>query len=322
VVIDMRAVRVERFGGPEVLTVAQVPDPVAGSGQAVVAVAAADVLFVETAIRAGNGGEFFKVRPPYVPGHGVAGQVVAVGEGVDAGWIGRRVAGHARDEGGYAERVAVQAGDLVPVPDGLDLREAAALLHDGVTALGLIESTGVRPGEWVLVTAAAGGLGILLVQLAHAAGAKVVGAARGERKLDLARTHGAREAVDYSEPGWTDRAWAATGGVNVVFDGAGGEIGRAAFELTVSGGRFSAHGAPAGGFALPAEDRRGVTVRGIEQVRFGPEEARRLIERALSEAAAGRLRPVIGQTFPLERAAEAHAAIEERAVVGKTLLLT
>lgn len=113
----------------------------------------------------------------------------------------------------------------------------------------------------------------------------------------------------------------ATGGVDVVFDGAGGEIGRAAFELTLSGGRFSAHGTPAGGFAVPGPDRRDVTVRGIEQVQFVPQEARRLIARALSEAAAGRLRPVIGQTFPLERAAEAHAAIEERAVVGKTLLL-
>ncbi|MDN3355960.1 zinc-binding dehydrogenase [Actinomadura sp. DC4] len=312
----MRAVRVERFGGPEVLTVAEVPHPVAGPGQAVVAVAAADVLFVEAQVRAGAGGEYFPVRPPYVPGHGVAGRVIAVGSGVDDGWIGRRVAGQLRDDGGYAERVAVAAEDLVPVPDGLDLREAAALLHDGVTALGLAESTGVREGERVLVTAAAGGLGILLVQLAHAAGATVVGAARGERKLDLIRTHGALVAVDYSEPGWT-----VPGGVDVVFDGAGGEIGRAAFDLTVSGGRFSAHGTPAGGFALPAGERRGVTVRGIEQVRFAPHEARRLLARALSEAAAGRLRPVIGQTFPLERAAEAHAAIEGRAVVGKTLLL-
>ena len=314
----MRAMRVERFGGPEVLKPAEVPDPVAGPGQAVVAVAVADVLFVEIVIRSGLGGEYFPVRPPYVPGHGVAGQVIAVGEGVDAEWIGRRVAGHARHDGGYAERVAVEAEDLVAVPGERDLPEAAALLHDGITALGLIDSTGVRPGEWVLVTAAAGGLGILLVQLARAAGAKVVAAARGLHKLDLARAHGALVAVDYSEPGWTDRVRDATGGVDVVFDGAGGDIGKAAFDLVVDGGRFSAHGMPAGGFAVPGPDRRGVTVRGIEQVQFAPQEARGLIERALSDE---RLRPVIGQTFPLEQAAEAHAAIEERAVVGKTLLL-
>jgi NADPH:quinone reductase-like Zn-dependent oxidoreductase len=111
------------------------------------------------------------------------------------------------------------------------------------------------------------------VQLTHAAGAKVAAAARGARKLELARAHGALVAVDYSEPGWTDRVRDATRGVHVVFDGAGGEIGRAAFELTVSGGRFSANGMPAGGFAVPGPDRRDVTVRGIEQVQFAPQEA-------------------------------------------------
>jgi NADPH2:quinone reductase len=322
----MRVVEATQFGGPEVLVATEVPDPVAGPGQVVVEVSAADTLFVETEIRRGNGGEYFPVTPPYVPGGGVAGRVRSAGEGVDTGWLGRPVVTYLSDMGGYAEQVVAAADGLVPVPDGVGLREAAALLHDGNTALGLMEATGANAGEWVLVTAAGGGLGILLVQLAHAAGARVVGAARGKRKLDLVREQGADEVVDYSEDGWAERVRELTGGrgVDVVFDGAGGQIGPTALEVTARGGRFSAHGSASGDFALidPQEaERRGVTVRGIEQVQgIGP-EARRRVEQALAEAAAGRIRPVIGQTFPLGRAADAHTAIEERAVIGKTLLL-
>lgn len=323
----MRVVEVTRFGGPEVLVPTEAADPVAAPGQVVVDVSAADVLFVETRIRRGGGGRYFDVTPPYVPGGGVAGRVRSVGEGVDPGWVGRPVVTSTAERGGYAEQVAVPSEGLIPVPDGVDLREAAALLHDGNTAFGLLEGTGIEPGEWVLVTAAGGGLGILLVQLARVAGARAIGAARGKRKLDLILELGADAAVDYSQPDWTERVREATGGAgpDVVFDGAGGQIGLAAFEATARGGRFSAHGAASGGFAAidPQEaERRGVTVRGIEQVRgAAPEIARRRLERALAEAAAGRIRPVIGQTFPLERAADAHAAIESRDVLGKTLLV-
>jgi NADPH2:quinone reductase len=322
----MRVVRAMAFGGPEVLVTSEVPTPVAGAGQVVVDVAVADVLFVEAKIRQGWGREYFTVTPPYVPGGAVAGQVSLVGDGVDPGWVGRPVVAHTGGGGGYAEQVVVPAERLIPVPDGLGLREATALLHDGPTALGVFEGAEIKPGEWVLVTAAGGGLGILLVQLAHAAGARVIAAARGERKLDLARELGADVVVDYSAPDWTARVREATGGAgpDVVFDGAGGQIGRAAFEVTAPGGRFSAHGAPSGTFAeIDPEQarRREIRVRGIEQVQFTPADQKRLAERALTEAAAGRIRPVIGETFPLERAADAHAAIEARGVVGKTLLL-
>lgn len=314
----------ERFGGPEVLVTAEAPDPVAGAGQVVIAVRAADVLFLETVVRRGEGGAYFPVQPPYVPGGGVAGLVTSVGVGVDPSWIGRRVL--AATEGGYAEQALAAADDLIQVPDGLDLREAVALFHDGRTALGLLETTGVKAGEWVLVTAAGGGLGLLLVQLAHAAGARVIAAARGDQKLDLAKEQGAAVVVDYTEPGWAERVREVTDGAgpDVVFDGAGGGTGLAAFAITASGGRFSAHGAPSGAFADidPIEaQRRGMTVRGIEQVQFAPTDVTRLVERALSEAATGGIRAVIGQTWPLERAADAHAAIEARAVAGKTLLV-
>jgi NADPH2:quinone reductase len=328
-VVIMRVIQVDRFGGPEVLVPADVPDPVAGPGQAVVRVAAADVGFVETQIRAGAFGDYFAVEPPYVPGHGVTGEVADVGEGVDRHWVGRRVAAYTGEQGGrggYAERAVVEAATLVPVPDGLGLRDAAALLHDGVTALRLLDVVGVRAGEWALVTAAAGGMGLLLVQLVRAAGARVIGAARGGRKLELVRDQGADVVVDYSEPGWTDRVREVTGGAgaDVVLDGAGGAIGRAAFEVTARGGRFSAHGAPSGAFTVfdPADaGKRGITVSGIGDLQLGPEEMRQVLVRALAEAAEGRMRPVVGQTFPLDRAADAHAAIEAREVVGRTLLL-
>jgi NADPH2:quinone reductase len=178
----------------------------------------------------------------------------------------------------------------------------------------------------VLVLGAGGGLGSLLVQLAHGAGARVIGAARGKRKLDLAKELGADAVVDYSQSNWPEQVLADTGGAgaDMVFDGVGGEIGRAAFEVTARGGQFSAHGTPGGGFASidPGDaGRRDITVRGIEHVQFAPADARRLTERAMSEAAAGQIRPIIGQRFPLEQAADAHRAIEARDVIGKTLLV-
>jgi NADPH2:quinone reductase len=323
----MRAIQVSQFGGPDVLVAGDAPDPIAGPGQVIVDVIIADTLFVETQIRTGWGGEFFNVKPPYVPGFGVAGEVRSVGPGVEPGWIGRKIIGRTEKNGGYAEQAVVAADGLIPVPDGLGLREAAALLSDGPTALGLADRAAIKPGQWVLVMAAGGGLGILLIQLARAAGARVIAAARGARKLALARELGADVVVDYSDAGWLARVREATDGrgVDVVFDGAGGETGRAAFDIVADGGQFSAHGAPSGGFtAIDREEaaRRGVTVRGIEQVQFAPADLKKLVERVLSEAAAGRIRPVIGQTFPLERAADAHAAIESRDVLGKTLLLT
>ncbi len=326
----MKIVQARSFGGPEVLVATTAPDPVAGPGQVVVRAAAADVLFFDAVIRYGLAADFVPLRPPYVPGNGVAGQVTAVGDGVDPQWIGRRVAAHTGGTGGgggYAEQALVPATALMAVPDGLGLPAATALLHDGATALGLAQSTGIRPGEWVIVVGAGGGLGLLLVQLARAAGAHVIAAARGRRKLDQAAELGAEVTADYSEPGWPQHVLAATGGrrPDVVFDGAGTHLGQAAFTITADGGRFSAHGSPSGGFAQidPAEARRrGITVYGIEHVQFTLDGLKALAALALAEAAAGRIRPVIGQAFPLDQAAAAHAAIEGRSVTGKTLLLT
>jgi NADPH2:quinone reductase len=322
----MRVIEVTQFGGPEVLEVGKADEPVPGLGQVVVDVSDVPLLFVDTQIRSGSARDWFPTTPPYVPGAGVAGKVRSVGEGVNADWVGRPVVASSAEGGGYVERAVIAVDDLIAVPEGLGIAEAAALLHDGRTAVSLIDQAHVRAEEWVLVLGAGGGLGSLLVQLAHGAGARVIGAARGKQKLDLARELGADALVDYSRSGWPKQVLAITNGegADVVFDGVGGETGEAAFAVTTRGGRFSAHGAPSGGFtqidAKEAEERH-ITVRGIEHVQFTPADGKRLTERAMAAAVAGRIRPVIGQTFPLERAAEAHAAIEGRDVIGKTLLV-
>ncbi|WP_028937769.1 zinc-binding dehydrogenase [Pseudonocardia spinosispora] len=315
----MRMMQVDEFGGPEVFRMVTAPDLVAGPGHVVIDVVVAGVLSVDAMIRRGEGGDYFTVRPPYVPGAGVAGQVRSVGDGVAGEWVGRRVLA-ALGGGGYASQVTATESALIPVPDGLGLDTAVALLHDGATALGVLERTPVRRGDTVLIQPAAGGLGTLLVQLAHRAGAYVIGAARGAHKLELITELGADLAVDYSEPGWLDRLPE----LDVVFDGVGAQLGRAAFSRVVVGGRYSNYGR-AGGSPIaipPAEARaRGVSTIGMEQLADLAAELHPRAAGLLHEAAAGRLRPIISRTYPLEQAARAHAAIEAREVLGKSLLV-
>ncbi len=313
-----------RFGGPEVLAARAGAEPVARAGEALVAVEVADVLTLDAALRAGDGVDFFDLRPPYVPGGGIAGRVLATGQAEDAGWIGRRVVARLGQAGACAERAAAPVEALVEIPDGLGSVDAAALVHDGLTARGLLEAAAVRPGERVLVTAAAGAMGVLLLQDLLRAGATVVGAIRGAAKREIVRDLGAA-AVDYGDDGWGAAAVeAAAGSFDVVLDGVGGAVGRAAFDLVADGGRFSAHGAPSGDFAPVDEAEaaaRGIALRGIRDVWFAPDRARRLTAGALADAAAGRLRAAVTRPLPLRRAADAHRVIDERRTAGKTVLL-
>jgi NADPH2:quinone reductase len=319
-------ISVGRFGGPEVLVPASAPDPVAARGEVVVAATASDVMFVDTMIRSGRGVGFFPIRPPYVPGSGVGGEVISVGDGVDEGWLGRRVIAHTGSAGGgYAERAAVSLEDTVAVPDGLDPLLAVAIIHDGPTALRVVRLAGVQPGEQVLVLGAAGGMGVLLVQLLRARGARVIGAARGAAKVSAVGAAGADVVIDYGQPGWTSLVLDATGGSGpaVVLDGVGGQLGLDAYGIIADGGRFSAHGAPGGGFAAIDRDdagRRKITVTGLGDLQVRPGERADLARQLLPEVVSGRIRPLVGQTFPLAEAARAHALIEARQAVGKTLL--
>ncbi|MCM6773547.1 zinc-binding dehydrogenase [Nocardia sp. CDC159] len=329
----MRAVEVKSFGGPEVLAISEVPDPEPGPGEVVVDVAAADVMFLDTRLRSGWGLDFFPVEPPYVPGGAVAGVVSAVGPGVDPDWVGKRVAtrtaasgiGGGLPIGGYAERALARADSLDELPTGLDFVRAAALVHDGRTALAVAQRAEPRAGEWVLITAAGGGLGTLLIQLARAAGSRVIAAARGAAKLDLARRLGANEVVDYDESGWADQVLELSGGdgVQVVLDGAGGRIGSDALGALSPGGRFLGYGNAAGGFAefdTEAAAAQGITVVSLMDLTASVGDWPALGRRAQAEVAADRLEVVVGQTFPLGEAAAAHAAMEARTAVGRTIL--
>ena len=326
----MRAVEVARFGGPDVLELRDLPDPIPGPGQVLVAASACDVLFVDTMIRSGRGADYFPIRPPYVPGNGVGGTIAALGAEVDASWLGRPVVAHtggAGGTGGYAELAAVDLSDCAPVTDDVDLLEATAVLHDGTTALRILEKTAPKEGEWILILGAAGGMGLLLVQLLASRGAKVVGAARGATKREVVSEAGAVAAIDYGDPGWTDAVLDASGGrrPTVVLDGVGGAIGGEAFGLIADGGRFSAHGTPSGSFALidSAEaERRDVTVTTIADLQYGDGDRSRLLAAILAEIGAGQVAPLVGQTFSLAEASKAHLAIESRETVAKTLLVS
>jgi NADPH2:quinone reductase len=320
----MRAIQVSSFGGPEVLTPVDLPDPEPGPGQVVVGLAAADVIFLDTLLRGGWGRDFFPMPMPYVPGHGGAGTVLRTGEGVDPQWTGRRVVARI-PAGGYAEQAVADLDRIVPVPDDVPLPVAAALLHDGVTALSLDRLAAPEKDEWVLVTAAAGGAGTLLVQLAVDAGARVVAAASSAAKRALAGSLGAEVTVDYTRSGWVDEVREATGGgAAVVYDGAGGPLGTAAAGAVADGGRLVTYGT-SDGFAAPDPDmlaRRGIRL--IEPLKAGPPPTavmRDLLTEALDLAAGAHLRPVIAATYDLDRAADAHRALADRAVAGKALLI-
>lgn len=326
----MRAVQATEFGGPEVLMAREVPDPVPAADEVLVEVAAADVMFLDTRLRSGWGADRFPVRPPYIPGGAIAGTVRDVGADVDPAWVGKSVAtttassgvGGGLPIGGYAELAPAKAQSLIEVPEAFMTR-AVAVVHDGRTALGAFQRAAVQAGDQVLITAAGGGMGTLLIQLAHRAGAEVIAAARGSAKLELANRLGADTVIDYSQDGWAEQVVTATGGSGprVVFDGAGGALGSAALAVTADGGRFIGYGVAAGDFAVGATSTdRDVDIVSLSDLHSAVDDWHRLGVRMQAEVAAGRVEPVVGQTFPLEQADRAHAAIEARAALGRTVL--
>ena len=325
----MHAIRQHEFGPPETLIYEEVADPVPADGQLRIAVEAAGVHLLDTTIRRGeSGGPFPLPDLPMTPGREVAGRVEALGPGVDDDWLGRRVVAHlGMASGGYAELAVAPVGALHELPDDLEADAAVAMIGTGRTTMGILEVAQPTPDDVVLVTAAAGGIGSLLVQAAHNVGAVVAGVAGGPDKVERARKLGADVGVDYRDAAWPDTVREALEGrgVTLALDGVGGEIGRGALELLGPGGRIVMFGWSSG---TPLELSTGDLYAGgiTASAAVGPRIMQRpggmrdLETRALAEAAAGRLVPSVTR-FSLADAAQAHAALEGRNTVGKTVLL-
>lgn len=322
----MHAIVLHAFGPAENLVHEKTEDPVPGPGQVRIAVAAAGVHLLDTALRAGHQGP--APRPavlPTIPGREVAGVVESLGDGVDGLWLGRRVVAHLGfAPGGYAELAVTEVERLHEVPANLGFPEAVAMIGTGRTALGILQFVEPGPESVVLVPAAAGGVGTLLVQYAKHAGATVIGLAGGPEKVERVGADGADLALDYTDPGWPDRVRERFAAVTVVLDGVGGEVAREAVALLGDGGRHLVFGWSAEGIG----DGRGHFVEGLSERVLGPAMLRRtggpdplrtLELRALAEAAHGRLRPAVTR-FPLAEAATAHRALETRATIGKVVL--
>jgi NADPH2:quinone reductase len=300
----MLAVWMDEIGGPEVLVARETPDPVPGPGEVLVDVAHVSITFVETQVRAGRGP--FPATPPVIPGNGVGGTTPD----------GRRVVTTTGGSGGYAERVAVPEANLIDVPDEVPLDVATALLADGRTAVLLARTAAAQAGERVLVLAAAGGVGSLLVQLVGATGATVIATAGGPEKVAAVR-HEVDEVHDHRIDGWAD----GIEPIDVVLDGVGGAVGRAVFDRLRQGGRILRFGMASGSFTeIDPTEARARDIALLDTGRPAPEEISDLTREALAAAARGELRPRIGQRRPLAEAADAHRAIEARQVIGKTVL--
>ncbi|XNZ01397.1 quinone oxidoreductase family protein [Micrococcus luteus] len=317
-----RAVVVGQTGGPEVLDWTERPVPVPGPGQALVRTAAVGLNFIETYQRSG----VYPADLPFTPGTEGSGTVVAVGEGVDGVAPGDRVM-TAAGIGTYAEHFLAPAEQLLPVPESLDLVEAAALPLQGLTAHYLTRSTfEVRSGQTAVVTAGAGGVGLLLTQLCRARGARVVTTASTEDKRELSRQAGATVSVDY--PDVTAAVEELTGGegADVVYDG----VGKATFEDSLAclrvRGMLVLFGGASGQvppFDLQRLNSAGalfVTRPSLVHYTRTPQEThwrgRELVEALVD----GTLDLRIGDRFDLAEAAAAHAALEGRQTTGKVLL--
>ncbi|MEU0738166.1 zinc-binding dehydrogenase [Streptomyces sp. NPDC006134] len=324
----MHAIRLHAFGPAENLTYEQVEDPAPGPGQVRIAVRAAGVHLVDTALREGIRGPMPELPAlPTIPGREIAGVVDALGAGTPDTWLGKRVVTHLGfAPGGYAELAVADAGRLHEIPGTLDFAQAVAMIGTGRTTMGILQFAELGPDSVAVVPAAAGGIGTLLVQYAKNAGATMIGLAGGPEKTARVEANGADLAVDYKDPAWPQKVRAHLGGrhATVVFDGVGGDVAREAVALLGPGGKHLVFGWSGEGL----RDGKPYLVDGVsEQVlgpamlgrAGGPDPMRTLELRALTEAAEGRLTPAV-QRFPLAEAAAAHRALETRGTTGKVIL--
>jgi NADPH2:quinone reductase len=322
----MRAVIVEQTGGPEVLVLAEQGRPEPGPGEALVDLAAGGVNFIDVYQREGR----YPMRLPFVAGSEGAGTVSAVGPAVEGLQVGDRVAWAMVPGTGYAEQALVPADRLVPVPDGVDLDLAAAVMLQGMTAHYLVTSTfEARAGQTAVVTAAAGGVGLLLCQMLRERGVRVIGTVGSQAKAGLARENGATDVVLYREVDLAEEVGRLTDGrgVDVVYDGVGRDTFDAGLEMLRPRGTMVLFGGASG--AVPPFDPQRLNAAGSlfltrPSLAHYVQDREELLWRAgevLDAVASGRLQVRVGGRYPLAEARRAHEDLEGGGTTGKLLVV-
>jgi len=323
----MRAIRQHELGGPDVLRYERVPDLAPGEGEVRIAVHASGVHYLDTSLRAGFTSAVHEpLQLPMTPGREVAGCVDAVGVGVDAAWIGKDVVAHlgpTGGTGGYAEQTLTAVDRLHELPGSLAHATGVAAIGTGRTAQGILDQAPVTADDTVLVTSAAGGLGVLLLQAAREAGARVIGLAGGPDKVAVVRDQGADLAVDYRADGWDEILRRELSGERVtqVFDGVGGASGQTAFDLLAPGGRLLQFGWFTDEPPVYEHPDKTVSMLLGPQMLARPGGLRSLEAEALARAVDGTRVPLVGSRFALSDAAGAHRAMESRRTHGKVVLI-
>ncbi len=323
----MKAIRIEETGGPEVMHLEEIETPVPQKDEVLIRVAAAGINYGDLAQRQGT--YLTRTRTPMTLGFEVAGTVAGHGPNVSAPPLGTRVIALAN--GGYAEYTVAPANNVIPIPDTLDFTRAAAFMVQGLTAYQLLrEAAHIQAGESVLVHAAAGGVGTLAVQLAKLMGAgQVIGTASNETKLELVRHLGADAAINYSQLDWFEQVKGTTQGrgADIILEMVGGEISTQSLQCLAPFGRMVIYGAASHEIA----QFTGVQLMYKNQSIIGYWLTAWLQRSDRTAAAAlelmhylnsGQLQIIVGATFPLAAAAQAHQAIASRKTTGKVVLLT
>lgn len=325
----MHAITIEQPGGPEALVWAEAPDPVPGDGEVLVEVAASAVNRADVLQRQG----FYNPPPGASPHPGLecSGRISAIGAGVSGWSVGDEVCA-LLSGGGYAQRVAVPAGQLLPVPAGVDLATAAALPEVVCTVWSnVFMVAGLRPGETLLVHGGSSGIGTMAIQLAKAVGARVAVTAGGKEKLARCAELGADILIDYREQDFVEELRAATdgAGADVILDIMGAKYLTRNVDALAVNGRLAIIGLQGGikaelNLAALLAKRAAITATTL---RARPLEEKAAIVAAVREhvwplIAAGRIHPVVHGTFPMREAAEAHRVLESSTHVGKLLLTT
>ena len=321
----MKAVVLEKIGGPEVLKIAEIPKPEVKPGMVLVKVRAAGINFADTLFRQGQ----YMMQPsfPDTPGLEAAGVIEAVGDGVTTLKPGQRVAGMGSKM--YAEYALAPATQVVPIPDSMNFEEGAAFPIQVLTAWHMLHTSHkTERGQTVLVHSAAGGVGVVAVQIAKAAGARVIGTVSSDSKIALVKEHGADEVINYATHDFAEETNRLTGGrgVDLILDAVGATTMEKGLTCLAPFGHLILYGR-AGGAPEPLNlfrlFERSVKVSGftLYAVAPVPEVMRRGIEESLRLIAEKKVRIVIGKTFPLAQAAEAHRFMESRQSFGKLLLI-